>query len=84
MFNKIKIFPEGTSEIKVEDVPEDTELIVLPHSITHIEDGWFKGNGRLCDTVYVGSMEDFKRIDYSNDIFLREVICTDGSILLHL
>ena len=84
MFNKIKIFPEGTSEIKVEDVPEDTELLIIPHSVTSIGGGWMSWNGRLCQTVYVGTIDEFNQIDCSEDVFFPNVSCIDGLKMLHL
>ena len=78
----VKIFAEGTENIKKNDISKDVKIVIIPHSVKYIEDDAFYGVG--CDVFYVGTIAEFNAIRVDNDISTPCVNCIDGLIILHI
>lgn len=78
----IKIFPEGTEIIKLGDVKKEADIVVIPHSVKEIEGNAFYGIGYPWTFIYVGTIEEFERININGGISTPCINCIDGKKVL--
>jgi len=82
MSDTIKIFPEGTELICKSDISKSYKIVIIPHSVKCIEDYSFKEIP--CDVFYIGTIDEFDKIEIHDDICVPRIICVDGLKMLHL